>query len=287
MKKYPAIMWYTGDWRKDIAAHMMSWSSVGIWREILDCMWDALERGRLQGTEAQLARIVGCSLDEFKVALSEIEFYGVASVSRDVVTDPCYRNVTDFGNGVTGRYTKVTIENRRMIREEKERQGNANKQFRYRERKKLAHRNEQSLEKVTPPSSSSSSSSSSKDLKNSCASLPRWHETDFEEIYSYYPKKKGRRKALDSIHLALKRISSRPGFENGKAKVWLIEKTSAFAESARNTERQFIPLPATWYNQDRFDDPLEENDTPFSPEFETLIAANALARAANDDSGHE
>jgi len=69
-----------------------------------------------------------------------------------------------------------------------------------------------------------------------------------KEIYSIYPKKIGGAKAIESIEKALTKVS----FEILK------EKVTRFAQSQRDVEKQYIPHPTTWFNQERWMDVEEE-----------------------------
>ena len=63
-------------------------------------------------------------------------------------------------------------------------------------------------------------------------------------IYAAYPKKAGRPKALVSIKKAIEEF----GFE------FVLAKTTAYAEVRKSADPQFTPMPATWFNQQRFND---------------------------------
>lgn len=69
-------------------------------------------------------------------------------------------------------------------------------------------------------------------------------EADAEGIYLAYPRKVGKPKALSAIRKALNKIPP----------LVLIEKTRAFAACQKGADPQFIPHPATWFNQERFND---------------------------------
>lgn len=64
-----------------------------------------------------------------------------------------------------------------------------------------------------------------------------------QAIYEIYPKKVGRPTALKSIIKAIQKF----GFD------LLVDKTTAFA-AARRDNMEFVPNPATWFNQERFND---------------------------------
>jgi hypothetical protein len=141
MSKAPSFQMYPGDWRRDTQVQMASFSTRGIWIEMLLCMWGAPERGKLEGSVGQISRLLGCTEREFTDAMKELKDTGIADVS---VT--CNANVTN-GNGC------VTIINRRMFREEKIRIAT-----KYRVQKfRATQKNEFVTPPVTQPTSSSSS----------------------------------------------------------------------------------------------------------------------------------
>jgi len=63
-------------------------------------------------------------------------------------------------------------------------------------------------------------------------------------IYEAYPKRVGKPKALISIEKAIAGF----GFE------FVMERTVAYAKTRIGQDPQFTPLPATWFNQQRFND---------------------------------
>jgi hypothetical protein len=135
MGKAPAFQFYPGDWRRDTQVQMARMETRGVWFEMLCCMWDAPERGKLTGGKLEIARLLGCDVEVLQRALNEIEKLKIADVTN--------------GNN------EVTIINRRMKREQKQREST-------RLRVKRHRSNKTSNAKVTPPSSSSSSSSPSR-----------------------------------------------------------------------------------------------------------------------------
>ena len=141
MGKAPASQFYWGDWRKDVELHMMSWDCRGVWMEMLTCMWEARERGKLEGTDEQLCRLLGCSVEILKKTLHEL-------------------SVTKTGD-VTVCNDLVTVINRRMYREEKSRILTRSRVKRFREKEMTRESNEN----ITRLSSSSSSSSKERNNK--------------------------------------------------------------------------------------------------------------------------
>lgn len=63
-------------------------------------------------------------------------------------------------------------------------------------------------------------------------------------IYERYPRKVGKKAALDAINKALKE----------KDPTELLAAVNRFAASQRDTEERFIPHPATWFNRGSYDD---------------------------------
>jgi len=163
--KAPAFQFYTGDWRKDVELHKMTFLARGIWIEMLMCMWDSNDRGKLEGSQDELSRIIGCTKEELVEAINELSVTKTADVTN------C--------NG------KVTIINRRMYREEKYRKNTKLRVFKYREKHK---NNIECNVSVTPPSSSSSSSSTSKNKKNIVA-----FSDSFNEFWKAYPERNGKK----------------------------------------------------------------------------------------------
>lgn len=114
MEKAPASQFYWGDLRRDTEYHLMEWASRGIWVEMLSCMHFSKERGKLEGTPEQLSRLLGCTVEEFRKAKTDIS----VTKTGDVIEN----------NGV------VTIINRRMEREEKEKASGRKRMNRFREK---------------------------------------------------------------------------------------------------------------------------------------------------------
>ncbi|UCC69059.1 MAG: hypothetical protein JSV79_03840 [Armatimonadota bacterium] len=81
-------------------------------------------------------------------------------------------------------------------------------------------------------------------------------------IYEAYPRKVGRGAALKAIERALFRIAKDPP-DGQEPHVWLLLRTKKYAASKRAQkpaagERDYRPHPATWYNQERYDDDEKE-----------------------------
>lgn len=80
-------------------------------------------------------------------------------------------------------------------------------------------------------------------------------------VYEAYPKKAGKPKALQSIQKAIGEF----GFD------FVMQKTVAYAEARKFEDPQFTPMPATWFNQQRFNDDAStwKNSKPAQPKPES------------------
>lgn len=131
----PGFFFYTGDWLKK--TRMLSLQARGAWIDLLSFMDERRPRGRIKLNIDQYAGILGCSSEIAAGILLELESQGVADVS------PTLQDVT-FPLRVTANNFFVTVESRRMLREEKDRESNRVRQKRHRESR-------QSNGAVTPP----------------------------------------------------------------------------------------------------------------------------------------
>lgn len=80
-----------------------------------------------------------------------------------------------------------------------------------------------------------------------------------EAIYEAYPRKVGRKAAIDAINRAIERHKAEEG--TTPATPYLLDRTTAFAAAVAGwpaDERNFVPHPATWFNQGRYDDDPKE-----------------------------
>jgi len=243
MGKCPAFQFYPGDWRRDTQVQMASMETRGVWIEMLCCMWDALERGKLTGTIDQLVRLLRCSENELVRSLKEIEALQIG-------------DVTLCNN-------QVTVINRRMYRENqrllKIREQTRKRVQKYRNAKKQMACNA----KITLPSSSSISYSKNNPpispLKKSkkparekgyvCAFCK---SAGFDIFYKAYPRKRGKaaaRKSWDKIKLTPELY----------IKIIDALKIQTASRDWKKDNGQFIPYPATWLNQQRWEDEVKEH----------------------------
>ncbi len=82
MGKAPASQFYWGDLRRDVEYHLMSFEARGVWIEMLTCMWDARERGKIEGTLDQLSILIGCETEKLKNTINEINVTKTGDVTN-------------------------------------------------------------------------------------------------------------------------------------------------------------------------------------------------------------
>jgi len=104
---------YTGDWLKDPELSLCTPATRGVWADLISRMHESGRVGSLSGTLDQLARLARCLPADVALAMTDLQTTGAADVSYE-------------RNGV------ITVINRRMNREAKEREANALRQSRHR-----------------------------------------------------------------------------------------------------------------------------------------------------------
>lgn len=172
MPKAPASQFYWGDWLNDVELQSACSASRGIWANALGRMWYSKTRGELTATPEKYIQILNCTPQEFSTFLDEAETLLFCYVSRN-------------GNGT------VTLRNRRMYREEKERENARLRQERFRGKRKS---NGAKNGKVTVPSSSSSSK---KKIYKRKVLLPKDYKLRSDHIE--YAKSKGITEGFEDI----------------------------------------------------------------------------------------
>jgi len=223
------IKFFVGDWRRDPKVAMLSASGRGVWLEMILTMHDLADY-KIEGTVREIARMCHLDMAEVQSALQELERHGVAEVE--------WRNDSVTDNAI------VTVVSRRLEREEKTRSDARERQKRYREKKKSQENN------TIVPSDSDSDSDSNKDKK-----VYKPKKEQLEAIYAAYPRKIGKKAAIDKIRIALHNLHEERGDENF---AFLLDRTRKFANSPAGKRGEFTPHPTTWYNQGRYlDDPNE------------------------------
>ena len=222
MNKRPAFQFYPADWRKDVQLQMCDMATQGIWINILCCMWEANEEGKLEGSWQDFARLLGVTETEFKKFCLQAEKHQFCDVKRDV----------------TKCNSHVTIINRRMHSAFLGREAGKRRVQRYRAKDCNAE--------VTFLSSSSSSSSTSKNPPNP----PR----GFDIFWESYPRKIGKQAALK----VWKKIKPSEAFV---VKIINAVEQQKKCEQWLKNGGTYIPHPKTWLNEGRWDDEMQSKKT--------------------------
>jgi len=161
MSKAPAFQFYVKDWLSAPEVRRVSATSRGVWIDLLCFMWLEEEQGRIRWELFEVARATG-------VDLSDVQKFLVEAQKADLCD-------VEIHGDVTNGHTEVTLTNRRMHSEWKDRYSN-------RIRKQKQRASQPCPTKVTPPSSSASSSA----LSSSPYGLSKEHPSD-EGCLSAYP----------------------------------------------------------------------------------------------------
>lgn len=154
MGKNPAFQFYPGDWIQDTS--VLTLEAKGAWIDLLCAMWRSETRGTLHLTIDQYSRLLRVPVETTKSILEELMLTKCGDIFCTKVT---LKNAESND--------PVTVSNRRMVREEKDRKNTRKRGEKYRKNKKIGHEAERlklgyngdNNGDITVPSSSSSSTS--------------------------------------------------------------------------------------------------------------------------------
>ena len=156
-KKQPALHMMIGDYFKDPLLGQASLISRAVWYELLMFMWESDRRGEIITTATRLMGLVRCrdiyEILHFMNELIDIE-WGFIMFEKDI----------DFPVTSADCNTKVTIRNRRMYAEFKNRQNTRLRVEKHRRNKKETKKPVVCNTKLTPTSSITSSITITKDI---------------------------------------------------------------------------------------------------------------------------
>jgi len=134
--KAPAFQFYVKDWFMDTQLKMCSHSTKGIWIDFLCLMWWGKTGGIIEGDYDKVKRSIGATTSDFDFFIEEAKRYKFCDIS-----------VMDNAN-VQDNVKYITLKNRRMFKEGKDRELNRLRQEKYR---KKQQDNGEDNEIVTPP----------------------------------------------------------------------------------------------------------------------------------------
>lgn len=268
--KRPSFQFYPGDWLHDIGVRACSLAARGLWMDMLSFMHQANPYGHLLlptvgedgGKDGGkdilkailppiLARMVGSTSEEVERLLAELEQAEVFS-----------------------RTAEGVIFSRRMVQDEKAREARASGGV-YSLKNPNVPRPKATQKDTLPgslgislggsPSSSSSSSnlkpypqtsfaddecevSSTKNLKPT--------ESQVEQVYSLYPRKRDKLDAKKAIRKAVAVVmagdADHPAMSVADALDYVAQRATLYAQCVQGCDRDFIPYPASWFNAGSF-----------------------------------
>jgi uncharacterized protein YdaU (DUF1376 family) len=230
--KLPFMQFYPGDYIRDTRA--LSAEAKGVWMDALCFMWDAKERGVLRNTMDGFARMFGVTVDAFDAVLMQFDVNTICDVTRE-------------SSGV------VTLMSRRMTKEEGTRSGNRWRKVKQREEERKRAEEERKAAEESRGCHAVVTGHISEVIyqKSENTPLPPGGESTpkgFARFWAAYPKKVGKAAALRSW----KRYRCEAMADEVVASV----AAHLGSEDWRKDGGQFIPHPATFLNQGRWEDEL-------------------------------
>ena len=224
-RKLPALQWYPGDWRKDIAVQSLSFHDRGVWFEILNLMHESERRGLLllngiAMSEDALARILGLDKQTLTLTITTLLTTGVASRDEDT--------------GALMNRRMVRDENLRTVRAEAGKKGGNPVLLKRKETSSVKHNS-------TPSTSSSISTSDNLTLNRSDAKIL--------QIAQAYPKLSQLRDETEIPPVIANKIIDAIE-KDGAMRVLLGVK--GYAASVSDLGPQFIPDASKFFAEFRY-----------------------------------
>jgi len=220
--KLPFIKFYPRDWQADSNLRMCSLEARGLWFEMLCIMAQAPRYGYLTNGDGRtplsddaLTRLIGCSKDDLYRCRMELDAAGVPGVDEE-----------------TGAWY-----NRRMIRDDHKR-AICSKAGRDGGGNPALSKTVQNPDIQIPDTRNHISIKAT--IKGDL------YRSDFDAFWKAYPRKVGKKAAL----AAWMKAKDKPGLDAIIASVSSQARSTAWAKDGG----QYIPNPATWLNQGRWDD---------------------------------
>ena len=166
--KAPAFQFYVKDWLSDPLLRQATPVSRGIWIDVLCFMWEADKRGQLKTTPIKLSRMVSASIDEVNHFLNEIDDLEFGNIEID-------ENVT-FPIMEQNCNAKVTLVNRRMYSDYKDKENTRLRVKKHRDAKGVKRKSNGDCNVKVTPSSSSPTSTTKHIEYPDWLDLPLWKE---------------------------------------------------------------------------------------------------------------
>lgn len=245
--KYPWIKFWPRDWQTNKELQTCSLAARGAWIEMMCLMAQSDRYGYLESngkpmTPEQLATLIRTDPAGIKLLLKELSDAGVTSVCPDTGVAFSRRMVKD------ARFRDAAIETGKLggnpaLKAGKKRKGKSNT------------KNPESI--VQTPEASKGMTVGDNPTLNPTDNPPV--KADFDRFWDAYPRKTGKKAAQKSWDKA----TDKPDID---AILASIDRQKASDQWTKDGG-QYIPHPATWLNQGRWDDQpmMPSNRTPVAP----------------------
>ena len=227
MSSLPYIKFYPSDWLSEESLRLVSVAARGLWIDLLCLMAKSERRGYLQvnggvnPTLVQVGKLVGLSEAEITPLLHELKQAGTCSV------DPI--------NGM--------LFSRRLVRDTEL----YNQAVNYGSKGGNPKLKKRRSNRVNPPVNLNRQPPLGSNMgSGNGISDPLPIE---EQIYRAYPRKEAKQAALAAIRKVLD--------QRGEWRAKLLGKVIEYATAVAGwpeSDRQYVPHPATWFNQGRYED---------------------------------
>jgi len=261
----PHIQLYPGDWLRDRIS-LCSLAAQGLWLRMMYLMHDSERYGYLcvngkPFTDEAVARGCGTTVDQYLTLLKELDDMAIPSRTEQGVIY-CRRMVRDASisksrskAGRKGGYVKHENESGKSLAKVWQNTDNDND-------------NDSDVvvvESIESPKDTDSTDLFGNKIKSelkveSNDEYLKTLQNNFETWYAEYPRKQARGAAFRAFGTALKKTSLDT----------LLAATKKFKRLTADREREFIPYPASWLNQERWtdvdtDQPVTTTQDPFDP----------------------
>jgi uncharacterized protein YdaU (DUF1376 family) len=237
MAKLPFMQFYPADWIQD--TQVLTSAAKGAWIDILCQLWVSDTAGSRTWNRKEFTTLLRLTYDE------EIEEM-VADLSRvgDVtLTDRDDNEVETFHD-----CTWISIKSRRIIRDRESLTSRKESHKKYNDKRAIRKR-QVNDSKTTPIYQKSEVRSHTSELiKEKTPAHSSLAACAFDQFWKVYPRKVGKKAAMKAWY----KIMDRPP---------IIHITESIARAVQTDQwkkdnGQFIPHPATWLNEGRWDDEL-------------------------------
>lgn len=232
----PFMQFYPADWIRD--TQTINHQTKGAWIDILCQMWIAPEPGVLEWNVRQFTTLLRLNYDES----TEQMVADLSRVAEISLRDSDNNHVDSILNA-----TWITIKSRRIIRDWEQLKSRKDSHKRYNDKRTTRKRRGNDHETTHRSQKSEVRSHISEDIT---PIVPLKGDDLFERFWKAYPNKTGKGAAQRA-------------FKNARIGADVIDGILGALESHKLSERwardngQYIPNPATWINQRRWDDEVK------------------------------